>query len=433
MEMMIMQATRLFRSPPRLPDTEETHDLIRQRIATIPDHSHEEDRVQDPGIVEIASEALARSVEGDYGWKATLLGNTTIDNIGASGTPYLLMDILSPLCDWWEDMAREAILNCPPPENVIYPKRPNRGEMKTAIRDGYDRFDIFTFDDRNVGNLHLPMAFTFNGRANISDTLWPFDPTTLIDLMVEQIQAALGLQPFTDWDGRQIKVKPWGANYVGGRRNWQKLRIFEDWSGRSPTERNVFAKPQLKPTPIWPQTAKHMATNVCNGEDGCEYETKRHSSAPITSGCNLQWRAYSQTVFDVFMEANPDLQFGPRGDCVKKIKHPRHRCPLKSDCTNRTNLLDHPQIARFPDNERFIISQSYCQDALSEYDLESIQEWQKIDPEITWRLAGSHRSWYFPRQTNLMLIGYQRTLDRLDLDYLIPNNNEPVGLQKLEC
>ena len=423
-----------YRSPPQLLETEETHALIRQRIATLPEQSQRGGWVNEPDFVEAAVDTLGRSAVGKHGWKATLLGDTIIRS-GSFGTPYLLMDILPPLCDWWEEMANEAILNCPAPENVRYHRRDRYGRrrMKNTVRDGYDRWDVLLFDDQDWGNLHLPMLFTFDGKASVGDTLWPFDPTTLIDPMVERIQAALGTQPFTGWDGRKRKVRPWAAEEIGGRKSWTKRRIYEDWSGRSAAERNVLSKPPmplLKPSARWPQMSGYLAGSICGGDANCGYEPKRTPEAPrVNSGCNRIWRTYSRSLFDAFMAANPEVQFGPKAECLQKLRQPQHRCYGKrgANCIKRGGPLDHDQMCRFPDNQRFIISQPYCGDDLCEYDLKKIREWQKKDPEITWRIAGATRSWYFPTHSNLLIVGHEKTIDRLALNYPVPNVDEPTN------
>ena len=48
--------------------------------------------------------------------------------------------------------------------------------MIQTISEGYDRWDTLVFDNKDWGNLHLPMEFTFNGKAKVSDTIWPFAP-----------------------------------------------------------------------------------------------------------------------------------------------------------------------------------------------------------------------------------------------------------------
>lgn len=425
---------RQYRPPPQLPETEETHALIRQRIATLPDQSQRGGWVNDPDFEEVAVDTLGRSVVGKHGWKATLLGDTII-KFGSFGTPYLLADILMPLCDWWEEMAYEAVLNCPAPENVRHPKHGKYGRrrMKNTIRDGYERSDALLFDDQDWGNLHLPMLFIFDGKASVGDTLWPFDPTTLIDPMVERIQAALGTQPFTGWNGRRTAVRPWAAELIGGRKSWAKRRIYEDWSGQSAAERNVLTKPPmplLKPSARWPQLSRYLSSRICDGGKNCEYEPKRTTTVSrINSGCSSKWQTYSRKLFDAFMAANPDVQFGPKAECLQKLKQPQHRCYGKRDsnCIKRSSPLDHDQTCRFPDNQRFIISQPYCGDDLGEYDLENIRKWQKMDPEITWRTAGVARSWYFPTHSNLLIIGHEQTLDRLKLNYPVPNLEAPTG------
>lgn len=224
---------RQLRHLPSLPGTEESHALVRGRISSLPHlpNYYRHSRVRYQEAERRAIDALGRTIESKYGWKATLLGNTVVES-GDLGVPYLLLDILAPLCDWWEEMAYDAVMDCPPPENVRYPKmdRHGRSRMIRTIREGYDRTDYFIFDDIDWGSLHLPMKFTFDGKALVRDTIWPFAPPDLIDPMAARISAALGSQLISYSGGRKRKERLWTGSVIQGRSNWANRRVYMHWS-----------------------------------------------------------------------------------------------------------------------------------------------------------------------------------------------------------
>ena len=131
---------RLLKPLPILPGPEETHRLIRQRMATLPKGSNTlggrpVDQTPIPPI-----KPMTRTVEGNHGWKATLIGRLFERPSGIHIPYHLLSDILTPLCDWWEEAARDAVMDCPPPENVRYPpcgqrrKQPDDPDNKRRLR-----------------------------------------------------------------------------------------------------------------------------------------------------------------------------------------------------------------------------------------------------------------------------------------------------------
>ena len=380
---------------------------------------------------------MTRTVEGNHGWKATLIGRLFERPSGIHIPYHLLSDILTPLCDWWEETARDAVIDCPPPENVHYPHpgKDGRSRMIQTISEGYDRWDTLVFDNRDWGNLHLPMEFTFNGKAKVSDTIWPFAPPTLINLMTEAIKTALGTQEPTNQSLHRRPRPPWPANLIDGRKNWHTQRLYEDWTGRSPAERNVLAKQPklLRPTGQWSTTiSQHTRINICKGRPECQHSgdrippTTRHG---VHSECDNRWHTYGKSLVDAFIKSNPEVQFGPTSKCLKQLTSSTHRCNsvTSEGCSPRARPLDHDRMCRFPDGERFIISHPYCGDDLCENCLDTVREWHTVDPEITWRTAGASRSWYFPNNSNLLIIGHQQTTDRLALDYPIPDTNQPTG------
>ena len=214
---------------PELPGPEETQRLVRARAAVITglerDYNNPE---REKEIADLTVRTLGRTIRGPQGWSASLLGNTIVESVNPV-TPYLLLDVLPSLCDWWERMALQAVRDCPPPDNVRLPQAGGR-KMTRSIREGYDRWDIFVLDGRDLGNLHLPMEFTFNGQARNRDITWPFAPPDLIDPMAESIKEALGTQQVT-FPGLRMprREQPWPAMEIQGRKRWRGQRVFRQW------------------------------------------------------------------------------------------------------------------------------------------------------------------------------------------------------------
>jgi hypothetical protein len=70
---------------------------------------------------------------------------------------------------------------------------------------------------------------------------------------------------------------------------------------------------------------------------------------------------------------------------------------------------------------RVVISQPYYYD----HDWLMIPElkwWRKMD--LTFRLGGKERSWYNPDETELVVVGLPADVERINLDYAVPN---PAG------
>ena len=430
-------STFLLAPMPALPDPDKAISLIRARIAYLDELDPWDEWQNEVRIEKEVQSNLGRTIQGKHGWKADLLSRNI--RSGDCTTAYILLDILPPLCDWWEEMARDAVMNCPPPENVRCPDplKTGRTAKIRTITEIYDRWGTVIFEDGDQGNLHLTMQFSFQGEAKISNTIWPFAPPDLIDPMVKSIQTLLGTHSYRDLYGRRRTAKVWPAAIIDGRTNWANQRLYEDWSGTSPEERNVLVKqpsPPLTASGQWNNSSRRVTRHTCDGKPECQYEPPTSSGHttlfPRTnSGCQKRWTDYSRSLLQSFIQANPDVQFGPIPRCVRQIGNPRHNCHKQEDpgCIKKKLHIDHHQICRFPDGQRFIISQPYTKPEFEPSPL-AINEWKTMDPDLTWRTADKSRSWYFPARTNILFLGYKRTLDRLVLDYPMPPDAEaPTG------
>ena len=184
----------------------------------------------------------------------------------------------------------------------------------------------------------------------------------------------------------------------------------------------------LKPSRTWPQASRWLAQSICDGQEYCRHEAH---GLPIRStakvSCDRLWKKHSTNLFEAFLDANPGTMFRDRYlGCVAEIQ-PYHRCHTQGHRPMHSAPIDHAQLCRLPDGSRFIITQPYCGDQLCGRCLENIATWQGELPDLRWASAGRERSWYFPNNANLIVLGTQATLDSLNLDYTVPTENLPSG------
>ena len=88
-------------------------------------------------------------------------------------------------------------------------------------------------------------------------------------------------------------------------------------------------------------------------------------------------------------------------------------------------MLDHHELARFPDGEHLIISQPYSS-AVDTFD-EELAQWQETVPGIAARNGGRNRSWYYPESSALLIVVKPEALDRVNLDFEISRATAPTG------
>ena len=184
----------------------------------------------------------------------------------------------------------------------------------------------------------------------------------------------------------------------------------------------------LKPTRTWPREPDRLNSGICQGTDACQYEpvTRRGESTPH-SNCRPQWSRHSRNLFNAFTQANPDVMFRNVSPfCIGDVR-PHHRCNTKVHHNIYELPLDHTHLCRLPDGHKFIISQPYYPDELTEQCHHTLALWQQEFPELRWKIAGRERSWYFPNNSNLLFFGAQHTLDSLVLDYQVPTDSQPTG------
>lgn len=184
----------------------------------------------------------------------------------------------------------------------------------------------------------------------------------------------------------------------------------------------------IKPTRTWPQISLWLAQSICDGRENCRHEANGVPVGPaVTSSCDPLWQKHSNDLFEAFLNANPSTMFRDQYlGCVAEIE-PYHRCRKQGHRPMSGGPIDHAQLCRLPDGSRFIISQPYCCDELCKQCLADIATWQDEIPNLRWVSAGRERSWYFPNNANLIVLGTQETLNSLNLDYAVPVESSPTS------
>ena len=214
--------------PPPVDRMKELYQQVEQRIKEL------------HGNYELSNQAVTRKIEGGHGWSATL-------RIGGS---HILQEGLEELGDWWEENARQAVLECPEPENArrqSFTKTGRQRILRTVAWRHSASADIIAPSGQwyPVG---INISLDFDGQAILRDIIWPIDIQEMGNTITKTMQSALG--------------KGWQALHHH-RQLSKKTRIFEDWSGSTPAERKILGKqpPILrKPSAAWPAESQKAGT-----------------------------------------------------------------------------------------------------------------------------------------------------------------------------
>ena len=184
-----------------------------------------------------------------------------------------------------------------------------------------------------------------------------------------------------------------------------------------------------RPTSAWPNTSAQLGNPKCTGTERCSYEPRQDPTSRKESGCDRAWKKYAQAVFDAFREANPSLLYQLNPRCIGMAAPGRHRCAKECTGTNQ-RVMDHAELARFPDGARVIITHPYDMDEAARE--KETRDAQDTLPGAVIRCGGKERSWYFPQHSSLTVIGQPEAVDRVNLDYQLPNGMEPAGCARWE-
>ena len=362
-----------------------------------------------------------RELPGRHGWSASLwIGmDRKIDRAAAT--------VARSALSWWEETAREAVRDCPAPENA---SAPGRAAQATANRSYTEAVLFLPQGDGEYHNIHIEMTLEFNGRAPASDVIWPFDLERTARETLSIITDALGGVVTGDHQGRGIPALV-HLHTIRPRRQ-KTPRVFQDFSGRTPEERNLYEKPApppLRPGRIWTTGTHRLSGRICGGEQ-CRYKARENQWDD--SPCDEAWRKHSAALFQAFREANPELQYRDRRVCPLEAQEKRHTCS-RTTCHYQAggHPLDHDEICRFPDGAKLIISHPYPHGENDSFS-EKLARWRIHVPDMEVRSGGAARSWYFPGRSHLVIIGQEKTLARVSLEYEMPARTGPTGCVRWE-
>ena len=363
--------------------------------------------------------AVTKWVTGENGWSATLFGTFPGHLSMQTPTAYALRPLLEPLGEWWLSAVERAVRECPEPENAARRKKNSR-----ALNNASQQFDMSGPLRQTSGRgepLRVDLTLQFNGTALIRDTVWPFNPHLIGRTLMEALKEALGDVPV--WQERKsiLSYQPaWDPASFWTRREPKNLRIFEDFSGTPPEERGVLDGPgyALHATEAWPDTTHWLSREICDGS-GCRREPGHEPT-----GCDGPWHRHSQAVFQAFRANNPELHYRENNACIAGTVQRNHTCRARNHSPVRGLLLDHDETCRFTDGEKIIISHPYLDEA-GDDPVETPEKWKELGVET--RNAGKDRSWYFPGHSSLVFVGKREILDRLTMDFPVPQDTAPAG------
>ena len=347
---------------------------------------------------------IQKTVTGKHGWTAEI----------RVGPAHLMPEHLELAADWWLETVREAVTNCPEPDNARRQSKNIRGLPKTGrkVREDFSSTSDIKLPSGAWRPDQIQATMKFDGAAASTDIIWPFSLHTV----TSQLIRAIGDTVRNAWNPFHSTRAP------------RRKRIFEDFSGLTAEERQVHLKPQpapLKPSAIWTVKTHQICQPICTGEY-CTYGPAEKRW--MLSGCNQIWKQHSLDVFQAFRDANPELQYKDDQACVMETEEKRHVCNRRNHGELRGEPLGHDEICRFPNGDKLIISHPYMRED-QDYAC-TLSEWKAGMSDIAIRNGGEERSWYFPRHSSLLLIGRSCVLDRVNLDYPVPAQNEPTECRR---
>ena len=276
----------------------------------------------------------------------------------------------------------------------------------------------------------LSLRVEISGRNSQPDFTYnlPFDPRPLMErlenVVRNQLQAIPGVRLAKPARPRHSKFGTGSRWFIHRSPHFQLMDLLGHPNARPPTTHQQQA---LRASSNWKMTTSNIAADICEGSYRCEHKLEDIPLAnPADQGCGPIWKKHSQALLKAFTDANPTVMFRTAPlKCVGEIQ-PYHHCPTKIHEAMTGMPLDHAQLCRFTDGQRFIISQPYLDDSECN-DMMRTSIWRAQIPELRWLTIGTKLSWYFPNNTNLMLLGNFETLNTLNLQYPTPITGSPTG------
>ena len=416
---------------PAFPPAEQTFQEVIERLNEAK-RSLRDRTITEQEMGDRTAERVIRSITGQHGWTAILFAANSRQATLSMPEAYALQNILEPLADWWASTVEDAVTRCPEPENAKRQSKTRYGANR-ILRTTEQWFS-------STGDLILPSgewhpvtiwsALEFDGKARPSDVIWPYHLVQITTVVVNAIINALGTVKVQTPRGEELQAA-WQPFYTEPRRTSRKLRIFEDFSGKTPEERQIHnnpAPPPLKPSATWATRSHRLSGGICPGES-CQYEQARTTTSRRMSGCDQAWRKHSEAVFEAFRNSNPDIQYNNRHGCVLDTEPKRHVCQTRNHRALRGHPLDHDELCRFPDGSKLMISHPYPHWSNDDF-IGELEGWKREAPGLSIRVGGPEKSWYFPGHSSLVLIGNSAALERVNLDFQAPRGTEPIGCQR---
>ncbi len=164
-----------------------------------------------------------------------------------------------------------------------------------------------------------------------------------------------------------------------------------------------------------------------------------------SSGCNLAWKSYRRELLRAFKQANPQLArlkflYRP-GPCTAKLvaygRCGRNCIGCKPcgdwlpDTSWRDVIFDHSELTRTGNDARLLFTHPYG-------DAQSVETavWAFNAARLTQgkgarlihlaaKVLGDMRSWYYPRSSNMVVIGDVEMVRSIDADYEVPTKKMP--------
>ena len=378
------------------------------------------------------AERVIRSITGQHGWTATLFGIDPRQPTLSIPAAYALQNILGPLADWWAAVVEDAVTRCPEPENAKRQSKTRYGANRIMKTTGqwFSSTGDLTLPSGEWHPVTIQSSLEFDGKARSADVIWPYHLVQVMTVVVNAITNALGKVKVQTPRGEELQ-SAWQPFYTEPKRTSTKTRIFEDFSGETPEERQVHIKPAplpLKPSSTWTTRSHRLSAGICLGES-CQYEPARTATSRRMSGCDQAWREHSEAVFEAFRNANPDIQYSNRQGCVLDTHPNRHVCRTRNHHQLRGHPLDHDELCRFPNGSRLIISHPYPHYDNDDF-IGELEGWKREAPSLTIKVGGPEKSWYFPGHSSLVVIGNNEALEKVNLDFQVSTGTEPTGCRR---
>ena len=427
---------------PTLPNLPPLPELgpAEENMMTVQERFSQADRLIRDGTRDEASlrdhnKTLVRSVTGANGWSATLYGLNSQHLQMVPKVAYALENLLKPLGDWWMEAIENTVAHCPEPDEAVRQSTTitGRKRLRNTVMRLYNEAGDLILPSGHEDELQMVSTLSFDGKAPDKEVIWPFNIDAVTGILLDGLEKALNSPGFRSrpyWEQTGWEQTGWRRFGTVHRRRNRNLRLYEDFSGTTPEERQVYTKhppAPLKPSTIWTTGSHRISTKMCDGGN-CSYEPKGSATGRKPSGCDLAWKEHARAIFEEFRKANPEIQYKNAHPCPVELEknHPQSYC--RHNRGSRNQPLDHDEICRFPDGEKLIISHPYADE--DETFPIKMAEWHELVPGLRAANGGKSRSWYFPGSSTLLIIAKTDVLERVNLDFIAPTDSAPTGCRR---